>query len=128
MRSTSSFSSSSSPHSLELDDFQFAGSGETSDTTAIDDYFAAVQEEQPLISQGPSSPTLPNFNTLDQQRKSLISRQRQYRITGRVTAIMEKVKDSKVARLVDKLAVTSEPGLTNAQLMLTNFDLKPGPS
>lgn len=25
-----------------------------------------------------------------------------------------------------KLAVSSEPGLTNAQLMLTNYDLKPG--
>lgn len=41
---------------------------------------------------------------------------------------MEKVKDSKVARFVDKLAVPSEPGLTNAQLMLTNHDLKPGTS
>ena len=39
---------------------------------------------------------------------------------------MEKVKHTKVARLVDKLAVSSEPGLTNAQLMLTNHDLKPG--
>ena len=41
---------------------------------------------------------------------------------------MEKVKGLKVARIVDKLAVSSEPGLTNAQLMLTNFDLKPGSS
>ncbi len=40
--------------------------------------------------------------------------------------MMEKVKKSRVAYYVDKLAVTSEPGLTNAQLMLTNFDLKPG--
>lgn len=39
---------------------------------------------------------------------------------------MEKVKNTKAARLIDKLAVESEPGLTNAQLMLTNFDLKPG--
>ncbi|MCJ1339221.1 hypothetical protein MMC09_004510 [Bachmanniomyces sp. S44760] len=38
---------------------------------------------------------------------------------------MEKIKRSKVARVVDKLAVESEPGLTNAQLMLTNYDLKP---
>lgn len=28
--------------------------------------------------------------------------------------------------MLDKLAVPSEPGLTNAQLMLTNHDLKPG--
>jgi NCS1 family nucleobase:cation symporter-1 len=31
--------------------------------------------------------------------------------------IMEKVKSTKFAHLVDKLAVDSEPGLTNAQLM-----------
>ncbi|KAL1837977.1 hypothetical protein VTJ49DRAFT_3166 [Mycothermus thermophilus] len=30
-----------------------------------------------------------------------------------------------LGRLADKLAVESEPGLTNAQLMLTNHDLKP---
>ena len=39
---------------------------------------------------------------------------------------METIKRTKVARVVDKLAVESEPGLTNAQLMLTNHDLKPG--
>lgn len=39
---------------------------------------------------------------------------------------METLKRSKFARIVDKLAVKSEPGLTNAQLMLTNEDLKPG--
>ncbi|KAH8811860.1 permease for cytosine/purines, uracil, thiamine, allantoin-domain-containing protein [Xylogone sp. PMI_703] len=39
--------------------------------------------------------------------------------------IMEKVKSHRFARFVDKLAVESEPGLTNAQLMLHNHDLKP---
>ena len=39
---------------------------------------------------------------------------------------MEVVKRTRVARVVDKLAVKSEPGLTNSQLMLTNHDLKPG--
>jgi NCS1 family nucleobase:cation symporter-1 len=34
--------------------------------------------------------------------------------------IMEKVKNNKFAYYVDKLAVESEPGLTNAQLMLNN--------
>ncbi|KAL2016324.1 hypothetical protein VTK56DRAFT_3865 [Thermocarpiscus australiensis] len=34
-------------------------------------------------------------------------------------------KYSAFKRLVDKLAVESEPGLTNSQLMLTNHDLKP---
>lgn len=47
-------------------------------------------------------------------------------VPERITDIMEKIKNSKAARLVDKLAVESEPGLTNAQLMLTNHDLKPG--
>jgi len=40
-------------------------------------------------------------------------------------AIMEKVKSSRIAHLVDKFAVESEPGLTNSQLMLNNHDLKP---
>lgn len=39
---------------------------------------------------------------------------------------MEKVKSTKLAHFVDKIAVDSEPGLTNAQLMLNNYDLKPG--
>lgn len=39
--------------------------------------------------------------------------------------IMEKVKKSKVAHWANKLAVESEPGLTTAQLMLYNHDLKP---
>ena len=38
---------------------------------------------------------------------------------------MEKVRDSKAARWAEKLRVNAEPGLTNAQLMLTNDDLKP---
>lgn len=42
-----------------------------------------------------------------------------------VQLIMEEVKHSRAARFVDKLAVESEPGLTNAQLLLTNHDLKP---
>jgi hypothetical protein len=33
---------------------------------------------------------------------------------------MEKVKNTKLAYYVDKLAVEAEPGLTNAQLMLNN--------
>ena len=38
---------------------------------------------------------------------------------------MEKGRRSRLARFVDKLAVESEPGLTNGQLMLANRDLKP---
>lgn len=40
--------------------------------------------------------------------------------------IMEKVRGTKVAYWADRVAVESEPGLTNAQLMLHNHDLKPG--
>ncbi len=40
--------------------------------------------------------------------------------------IMEKVKPTRFAHFMSKLAVDSEPGLTNAQLMLDNHDLKPG--
>ncbi|RDL39048.1 putative uracil permease [Venustampulla echinocandica] len=38
---------------------------------------------------------------------------------------MDKVKSMRVAHFMDKLAVESESGLTNAQLMLHNHDLKP---
>lgn len=38
---------------------------------------------------------------------------------------MEKLENSRLAHFANKLAVESEPGLTNAQLMLHNFDLKP---
>ncbi|KAB8290764.1 hypothetical protein EYC80_008401 [Monilinia laxa] len=39
--------------------------------------------------------------------------------------IMEKVKNTKISYWSERLAVESEPGLTNAQLMLNNHDLKP---
>lgn len=39
--------------------------------------------------------------------------------------IMEKVKESRIGHFLDKLAVEQERGLTNAQLMLNNHDLKP---
>ncbi|KAI9792721.1 MAG: hypothetical protein M1816_001820 [Peltula sp. TS41687] len=35
------------------------------------------------------------------------------------------MKTSKIKRVLDKVAVESEPGLSNAQLMLANHDLKP---
>ncbi|KAF2138730.1 uncharacterized protein K452DRAFT_300812 [Aplosporella prunicola CBS 121167] len=38
---------------------------------------------------------------------------------------MEKVKNTKLAHYIDKLAVEAEPGLTSTQLLLTNHDLKP---
>ncbi|QSZ33277.1 hypothetical protein DSL72_002865 [Monilinia vaccinii-corymbosi] len=44
---------------------------------------------------------------------------------GFLDFIMEKVRNTKIAYWSDRLAVESEPGLTNAQLMLNNHDLKP---
>lgn len=38
---------------------------------------------------------------------------------------MEKLEKSRLAYFANKIAVESEPGLTNAQSMLHNFDLKP---
>lgn len=41
---------------------------------------------------------------------------------------MEIHDKTRVSRFINVLAVKSEPGLTHAQLMLTNYDLKPGRS
>jgi NCS1 family nucleobase:cation symporter-1 len=39
--------------------------------------------------------------------------------------IMDKFEETRVGHFMDKLAVKTEPGMTNTQLMLINFDLKP---
>ena len=39
---------------------------------------------------------------------------------------MGKPRKMAVRQLLDKIAVSQEPGFTNSQLMLTNHDLKPG--
>ncbi|KAL9108250.1 MAG: hypothetical protein Q9227_006988 [Pyrenula ochraceoflavens] len=44
---------------------------------------------------------------------------------GRRKSAMEKLTSPRLRHYANKLAVESEPGLTNAQLMLTNHDLKP---
>jgi NCS1 family nucleobase:cation symporter-1 len=38
---------------------------------------------------------------------------------------MDKFEETRVGHFMDKLAVKTEPGMTNTQLMLINFDLKP---
>ena len=127
---------SSHLYSLELDDFQLVGSKQRSDPSAIDESLSALLEEEPLLRRDPDNPTSPpskrSLRDLGQRSGALNSHtsSRHHRQTSRssnhITAIMEKIRESKVARIANKLAVTSEPGLTNAQLMLTNFDLKPG--
>jgi NCS1 family nucleobase:cation symporter-1 len=39
---------------------------------------------------------------------------------------MDKFEATRVGHFMDRLAVKTEPGMTNTQLMLINFDLKPG--
>ena len=55
----------------------------------------------------------------------LFSRLLPTRLQRRCTFAMARFRNSKAARLLSKLQTTSEPGLTNAQLMLTNHALKP---
>ena len=127
---------SSHLYSLELDDFQLAGSKQRSDPSAIDESPSALLEEEPLLRRDPDNPTPSpskrSLRDLDQRSgasNSHTSSRQHYqtsRSSNHIAAIMEKIRESKVARIANKLAVTSEPGLTNAQLMLTNFDLKPG--
>lgn len=109
---------------IELDDFRDSPSNATIDPTTRWDAPREL-ESQPLLENDiPHSPTTFAAGRHENHR-FIPSYSSQYRRT-RCSNIMEKVKQSKVAYYVDKLAATSEPGLTNAQLMLTNFDLKPG--
>ena len=127
---------SSHLYSLELNDFQLVGSKQRSDPSAIDESLSALLEEEPLLRRDPDNPTTPpvkrSLRDLSQRSgssNSHISSRHHYqpgKNSNHIAAIMEKIRESKVARIANKLAVTSEPGLTNAQLMLTNFDLKPG--
>ena len=122
-------------YSLELDDFQLVGSDQRSDPSAIDEGLSAPFEEEPLLhSPDRPTPSPPKRSLRDLDQRSgassshtgLRHQYRPRRNSNCIAAIMEKIRESKVARIANKLAVTSEPGLTNAQLMLTNFDLKPG--
>ncbi|KAG8526656.1 uncharacterized protein KY384_008085 [Bacidia gigantensis] len=78
-------------------------------------------EEEPLL-RTPSSPSSSGPSTPSQlrRRKNLAALTMEKVRHGSVA-----IRRSKVAQTIDKLAVSSEPGLTNAQLMLTNHDLKP---
>lgn len=93
------------------------------------------REQQPLIASSSSSPrpstVLPDhrhrYNSSDPSRSSIHIIRRSYHSQDDPSCldiIMERIRDSKLARFVDKFAVESEPGLTNIQLMLTNHDLK----
>jgi NCS1 family nucleobase:cation symporter-1 len=101
-----------------------------------DPYFSSsfsikgIEEEEsaPLLAAGPSrrrhsTSTIPNLSTTSQ-----LYPEHSFHSSDEDTFIdfiMERVKDTRFAHLLEKIAVDSEPGLTNAQLMLNNHDLKP---
>ena len=86
----------------------------------------------PLAHRIESEPLLAGSSTgssLDFTRHSSALSSSSSRHTPRYSyllAVMEKLSDSKIGRFAKKLEVDNEDGLTNAQLMLTNNDLKPG--
>ncbi|PVH89388.1 hypothetical protein DL98DRAFT_508478 [Cadophora sp. DSE1049] len=95
--------------------------------------FSIEEENEPLLS-GPSTPRRTgrhSTRTLDSAfgAGSVISEHDIVHYSSDESNIfdfvMEKVRGTKVAYWVDRVAVESEPGLTNAQLMLHNHDLKP---
>ncbi len=119
----------STPTSLELDNFQDEGAAGIEGSSRTRRRPPLEEEIEPLIDTDPPSPTSsPTLSSTSRRRlkTSRLSSTSSPEKSNRIVAIMEKVQGSKVAHVVDKLAVTSEPDLTNAQLMLTNFDLKPG--
>ncbi|KAH7351031.1 permease for cytosine/purines, uracil, thiamine, allantoin-domain-containing protein [Rhexocercosporidium sp. MPI-PUGE-AT-0058] len=94
--------------------------------------FTTEAEYEPLLS-GPSTPRRArrhSTRTLDSAFESVNgdSERIVHHSSDESTLfdfIMEKVRGTKVAYWADRMAVESEPGLTNAQLMLHNHDLKP---
>ena len=105
---------------IELDDFRDTPSHDSIDPMSSWEAPREL-ESQPLLEAGIG----PSTTTIGARRHSNIHfnpasypcrRRRCSSTMGRV----------KVACYIDKLAVTLEPGLTDAQLMLTNHDLKPG--
>ena len=99
-------------------------------SSAATDDLSPEHETQPLICHDPD----PSPNDLTARLRSpdrrtrtpSAPRLRQNQNLRYVAAAMEKLENSRLAHFANKIAVPSEPGLTNAQLMLHNFDLKPG--
>ncbi|KAL3425796.1 hypothetical protein PVAG01_02587 [Phlyctema vagabunda] len=87
------------------------------------------EETKPLLA-GPSTPIYTSRRHSQNLSADAIAQNLAGLSTGTcepntLQIMMEKVKSTKIAHYVGKLAVESEPGLTNAQLMLNNHDLKP---
>ncbi|KAF2835408.1 hypothetical protein M501DRAFT_999167 [Patellaria atrata CBS 101060] len=97
-----------------------------------------LQEREPLISGSSSSSATPrpwrhHDQVTPQSSERLISRRSasslrsKSRVPYPFPLVMEKFAHSKVGHWANKLATNSEPGLSNAQLLLTNDDLAPVP-
>lgn len=82
-----------------------------------------LQEVEPLLSMEDPSHDLPRRPDATQEPPLDFIQNCSIRSDIKARA---KMKASKVKRVLDKLAVDSEPGLSSAQLMLANHDLKPG--
>ena len=81
-------------------------------------------ESAPLLS-GPSDDRPRNRNSISEENHNSTSLRFSADQSYFFDVMMEKVSNTKFAYYMRKLAVESEPGLTNAQLMLHNHDLKP---
>ncbi len=85
-------------------------------------YYGTEQEpsaSQPLLSahfRGSENDASPSISAWPLQKSSPS-------LSDQCILIMERLSSAR--RLLKKLETSSEPGLTNAQLMLTNHDLKP---
>lgn len=113
--------------SLWLDDLQGEGREYLADSlSSRDTYLEEETEPIGFHCSGPSTPPATPHVRGGSRHYRDSSFSNSPTCNSRFAFTMEKVKDTMIARFVDKLAVPSEPGLTNAQLMLTNHDLKPG--
>ena len=91
--------------------FEEGSRSQTLDRTATSTLSEGGHEDSCYIDSGEATPLLRS----PQSSSSSID----------LVAAMEKARSSKFAYYMDKLQVESEPGLTMAQQMLANHDLKP---
>jgi hypothetical protein len=128
------------PHPLpgDVELFEFPP-GSDSPRGSISSLRSTHRECEPLIarsSSSPSSPASPRPRAHRHPGQGLLAGRTQHWLSaseylyqpgddGCLCFNMEKASTSKARHFLDKIAVESEPGLTNIQMMLTNHDLKP---
>lgn len=120
----------------DIDIIQFLSSSPIGSFYSLQTHEDQEREQQPLIASSSSSPRTSTvlldarhrYHHSDPSRNPTHIIRRSYHSQDEYSCldiIIEKIKDSRFARLIDRCAVESEAGLTNTQLMLTNHDLKP---